>query len=170
MKLWVALVSRIVVVGFPPIVTSSIAVIGFPLLGTCLMADYFIERPIFREEEFRRSMGESTTLECMKKFCQQVVGIFGPQYLRAPTKADLQRLLARADQRGFPDMIGSIDCMHWEWKNCRTGWHGAYSGRKGRPTVILEAVASHDTWVWHAFFSVPGAQNDINVLDQSPVF
>ncbi|XP_004288843.1 PREDICTED: putative nuclease HARBI1 [Fragaria vesca subsp. vesca] len=199
--------------------------------GTSLMVDYFIERPIFREEEFRRRyrmhthlfnhimtalcnhdpywhqkadatgklgllpqqkmtgalrmlaygatadqcaeicrMGESTTLECMKKFCQHVIGIFGPQYLRAPTKADLQKLLARADQRGFPGMIGSIDCMHWEWKNCPTGWHGAYSGRKGRPTIILEAVASHDTWVWHAFFGVPGAQNDINVLNQSPVF
>ena len=67
-------------------------------------------------------------------------------------------------------MIGSIDCMHWEGKNCPTGWHGAYSGRKGRPTIILEAVASYDTWVWHAFFGVPEAQNDINVLDQSPVF
>ncbi|XP_074378083.1 uncharacterized protein LOC141719602 [Apium graveolens] len=67
-------------------------------------------------------------------------------------------------------MIGSIDCMHWEWKNCPSGWGGAYSGRKGRPTIILEVVASYDTWVWHAFFGVPGAQNDINVLGQSPVF
>ncbi|XP_074351771.1 uncharacterized protein LOC141690911 [Apium graveolens] len=67
-------------------------------------------------------------------------------------------------------MIGSIDCMHWEWKNRPSGWGGAYSGQKGRPTIILEAVASYDTWVWHALFGVPGAQNDINVLGQSPVF
>ncbi|XP_074356762.1 uncharacterized protein LOC141696533 [Apium graveolens] len=82
----------------------------------------------------------------------------------------LRRLLARGEQRGFPGMIGSIDCMHWEWKNCPNGWGGAYSGRKGRPTIILEVVASYDTWVFHTFFGVPGAQNDINVIGQSPVF
>ena len=39
------------------------------------------------------------------------------------------------------------------------------------PTLILEAVAaSHDLWIWHAFFGVPGSNNDINVLNQSTVF
>ncbi|CAI9302279.1 unnamed protein product [Lactuca saligna] len=37
-------------------------------------------------------------------------------------------------------------------------------------TIILEAIASHDLWIWHAFFGPTGANNDINVLDQSPVF
>ena len=60
--------------------------------------------------------------------------------------------------------------MHWEWKNFQTAWAGAYSGRKGRPTIILEAVASHDTYIWHAFFGTPGAQNDLNVLSASLVF
>ncbi|XP_074327883.1 uncharacterized protein LOC141665800 [Apium graveolens] len=101
-------------------------------------------------------MGESTTLECMKFFCQQVEGLFGEEYLRAPTPTDLRRLLARGNKGNF--------------QNCPSGWGGAYSGRKGRPTIILESVASYDTWIWHAFFGVPGAQNDINVLGQSPVF
>ncbi|GJW75060.1 putative RNA-directed DNA polymerase [Tanacetum coccineum] len=35
---------------------------------------------------------------------------------------------------------------------------------------MLEAVASHDLWIWHAFFGVAGANNDINVLDNSPLF
>jgi hypothetical protein len=43
-------------------------------------------------------------------------------------------------------------------------------GDQGVPTVILEAVASHDRWIWHAFFGVPGSNNDINVLNQSPLF
>ncbi|GKB48627.1 ALP1-like protein [Tanacetum coccineum] len=35
---------------------------------------------------------------------------------------------------------------------------------------MLEAVASHDLFIWHAFFGVAGANNDINVLDNSPLF
>ncbi|XP_074367392.1 uncharacterized protein LOC141707871 [Apium graveolens] len=31
-------------------------------------------------------------------------------------------------------------------------------------------VASSDLWIWHAFFGVVGSNNDINVLDRSPVF
>jgi hypothetical protein len=37
-------------------------------------------------------------------------------------------------------------------------------------TVILEAVASHDLWIWHSFFGMPGSNNDINVLQCSPIF
>jgi hypothetical protein len=38
------------------------------------------------------------------------------------------------------------------------------------PTIILETVASHDLWIWHAFFGVAGSNNDINVLNQFSVF
>jgi hypothetical protein len=31
-------------------------------------------------------------------------------------------------------------------------------------------VASHDLWIWHAFFGLPGSLNDINVLHRSPLF
>ncbi|CAM8999165.1 unnamed protein product [Rhodiola kirilowii] len=60
-------------------------------------------------------MGVTTTLECMKEWCGHIVHIFGDHYLRAPNAADLSRLLRRAEQRGFPGMIGSIDCMHWDF-------------------------------------------------------
>ncbi|XP_074351765.1 uncharacterized protein LOC141690907 [Apium graveolens] len=130
--------------------------------GKNLMADYFVDRPIFNEHDFRRRyrmrphvfnhimtafctqdsywhqkidairllrllpkqkmtaalrilaygaaanqcaeicrMGESTTLECMKTFCQQVKGLFGEEYLRAPTPADLRRLLTRGNKGDF---------------------------------------------------------------------
>jgi hypothetical protein len=38
------------------------------------------------------------------------------------------------------------------------------------PAIILEAVVSHDRWIWHAFFGVVGFNIDINVLNQSPLF
>uniref|UniRef100_A0A0D3ACP7 Protein ALP1-like n=1 Tax=Brassica oleracea var. oleracea TaxID=109376 RepID=A0A0D3ACP7_BRAOL len=67
-------------------------------------------------------------------------------------------------------MIGSIDCMHWEWKNCPTAWQGMYSRGTDKPTIVLEAVASYDLWIWHAFFGAPGTMNDLNILDRSPIF
>ncbi|XP_068309707.1 uncharacterized protein [Pyrus communis] len=45
-----------------------------------------------------------------------------------------------------------------------------FSGRSRKPIVVLEDVASDDTWIWHAFFGVPGSQNDITVLGRSPLF
>ncbi|CAA7052723.1 unnamed protein product [Microthlaspi erraticum] len=60
--------------------------------------------------------------------------------------------------------------MHWEWKNCPTEWKGQYARGHAKPTIVLEAVASYDLWIWHAFFGPPGTLNDINVLHRSPVF
>ena len=57
-------------------------------------------------------IGKSTTIECVKRFCQGVVEIFGLEYLRSANAADISRLLHKANQRGFPGMLGSLDCMH----------------------------------------------------------
>ncbi|XP_021991246.1 protein ALP1-like [Helianthus annuus] len=43
-------------------------------------------------------------------------------------------------------------------------------GDHSHPTVMLEAVASQDLWIWHVFCGPAGSQNDINVLQQSPLF
>jgi hypothetical protein len=45
-----------------------------------------------------------------------------------------------------------------------------FKGHVNEPTMILEAVASQDLWIWHAYFGLPGSLNDINVLQRSPVF
>jgi hypothetical protein len=37
-------------------------------------------------------------------------------------------------------------------------------------TIIIETVASHDRWIWHAFFGVAGSNHDIDVLNQSSLF
>ena len=36
--------------------------------------------------------------------------------------------------------------------------------------MILEGVANHETWIWHAFLDMAGSYNGINVLQRSPVF
>nr|GEX68800.1 hypothetical protein [Tanacetum cinerariifolium] len=35
---------------------------------------------------------------------------------------------------------------------------------------MLEAIADQQLWFWHAYFGVPGAINDLNVLYGSPLF
>ncbi|XP_010477729.2 PREDICTED: uncharacterized protein LOC104756779 [Camelina sativa] len=120
-------------------------------------------------DEYLR-LAETTSHKCLLHFVEGVINLFGNEYLRRPTAEDLQRLLNIGEHRGFPGMIGSIDCMHWEWKNCPTAWKGQYTRGSGKPSIVLEAVASQDLWIWHAFFGPPGSLNDINVLDRSPVF
>ncbi|CAL8075610.1 unnamed protein product [Prunus armeniaca] len=115
-------------------------------------------------------MGKSTALESLVRFFDAVETLYTMDYLRRLTHRDLQRLLQKAKQRRFPGMIGSIDCMHWQWKNCPTVWQGDYGNQKCQKSIILETVAGFDTWVWHSFFEVAGSQNDLNVLGQSPVF
>ncbi|XP_047335771.1 uncharacterized protein LOC124939333 [Impatiens glandulifera] len=97
-------------------------------------------------------IGESTAIESMKRFCRAMVEIFSEQYLRRPTSNDISRLLYVGQKRGFPGMLGSLDC------------------RSGKPTINLEAVADYDLWIWHAYFGLPGTNNDINVLESSHLF
>ncbi|XP_073312269.1 protein ANTAGONIST OF LIKE HETEROCHROMATIN PROTEIN 1-like [Primulina huaijiensis] len=115
-------------------------------------------------------IGESTAIESLKRFCRAVVEVFGDWYLRSPNVEDIERILLIGKQRGFPGMLGSLDCMHWKWKNCPTGWAGQYAGRSRKPTIILEAVADYELWIWHAYFGLPGSNNDVNVLSKSHLF
>ena len=110
-------------------------------------------------------IGETTTLESLKKFVTAVINVFSKKYLRKPKNEDIAKLLAHGKHRGFPDMLGSINCMHWKWKNCSSAWKCQYCGHIREPTIILEVVASYDFWIWHAFFGLPGSNNNINVLE-----
>lgn len=64
----------------------------------------------------------------------------------------------------------TVDCIHWIWKNCPVGSLGQCLGKESVPTIVLEAIASQDLWIWHAYFGYPGALNDLSVLERSFVF
>jgi hypothetical protein len=72
-------------------------------------------------------LGESTIIESLKHFVKAIVDIFGDEYLRAPNAWDTARLMAMNSVRGFPGMLGYIDCMHWRWDKCPTTWRGVYT-------------------------------------------
>jgi Plant transposon protein len=64
-------------------------------------------------DEYLR-ISESTTKKYTERFVRAVINIFGEKYMRRPNVADIEHLLHMSQQRGFPSMLGSIDCMHWE--------------------------------------------------------
>ncbi|KAF4141693.1 hypothetical protein GN958_ATG09113, partial [Phytophthora infestans] len=70
--------------------------------------------------------------------------LLGLEYLRSPADSDVQRLLNDNTKMGFVGMLGSVDCMHIEWKNCPASLAGQYKEKNGL--------------------------NVINILDQSPIF
>ncbi|XP_057779690.1 uncharacterized protein LOC130998275 [Salvia miltiorrhiza] len=93
--------------GFTPLQKCTIAI---RMLANGGAADQY--------DEYLR-IAESTSLDCMRRFCAVVIQRFGTEYLRRPTPADYQRLMAMHEAKhGFPGMLGSLDCMHWAWKNC----------------------------------------------------
>ncbi|XP_024172296.2 uncharacterized protein LOC112178372 [Rosa chinensis] len=69
-------------------------------------------------------IAKTTAIEIFEHFTKAIWNVYHETYLRRPTPADLRRLLDKAAEQGFPRMVGSLDCMHWQWKNCLTGWAG----------------------------------------------
>jgi hypothetical protein len=98
-----------------------------------------------------------------------IIELYEEEFLRQPNSDDLAVIEASNSKRGFPGMIGSVDCMHFSWKKCPVAYQGQYKGKEPWPTVVLEAVATEDLRIWHFFFGLPGSLNDINILDRSPL-
>ena len=100
--------------------------------------------------------GKSTTLQILKIFCDTVCEVFASS-LRPPNATDINQLLDEKNAEGWPGCLGSIDCMHWQWKNCPSAWSGQFKGKEGAPKIVLEAKADSSCRFWHFFFRVPGS-------------
>jgi hypothetical protein len=117
-------------------------------------------------------MGDKTAHKAIKTFCKCVhrSEYLRSLYLRSMSRADAKRVSAmHEEQYGVAGMVGSIDCMHGFWKNCPMGWRGHYTGKDKKPSLVLEAAADANLFIWHAAFGYPGSLNDINILEQSPL-
>lgn len=150
---------------------DACGVLGFSPIHKCTVAMRHLAYGCAADQQDETfQIGETTTRRTVEHFVKGIIRLYSGHYLRQTSPDDLERLKYAARQRGFPGMIGSIDCMHWQWQNCPVALRGQYQGRSGKATVILEAVASYDTFIWHAFFGMAGSNNDINVLNRSDLF
>nr|GEX25781.1 hypothetical protein [Tanacetum cinerariifolium] len=91
--------------------------------------------PNFLDEYMQIS--ERTSRTALDHFCQAVMHIYGPEYLRKPTIGS-----------------GSVVRTHLKRTYVRRD-HGP------NPFILLEAVASQDLWIWHAFFGNPFVANGV---------
>ena len=57
-------------------------------------------------------IGESIVIRSLERLVKAIVQIFEEEYLRSPNDFDTARLLAIGESRGFPGILGSLDCMH----------------------------------------------------------
>lgn len=97
-------------------------------------------------------MGEGTCIEAMVKFTYTMIKVFGPEYLREQTIEDTKKLMDVEAERGFLGMLGSIDCIHWQWKTAQKVCVANTKITPNTPQIILEVVGSKDLWIWHGGF------------------
>ena len=95
--------------------------------------------------------------------------MYKDEYLRLPTEADVKAVTRlHKNVHGVDGMFGSLDCMHTYWNKCPVAWQGSYKGKGHKPSIVLEAIADHHLWFWHASYGYAGTLNDINILNLSP--
>jgi len=84
------------------------------------------------------------------------------------TKHDAKRIVdLHIQKHGVAGMLGPLDCMHVVWKNCPVTLQGAFTGKEGCPTIVLEAMGDFNLWIWHAAFGFAGGLNDLNIWENS---
>jgi hypothetical protein len=115
-------------------------------------------------------IGKSTVQECLKYYCLDIIEYFRVEFLCRPTVTDTQRLLTKIEESRFSDILGSIYCMHWQWHNCPVCWQDQFT--RGTSNILQSylKLLLLMTLGSDIFFLVVGSNNDINVLNQSPLF
>jgi len=114
-------------------------------------------------------LGESTAMLAVKKFTSCIsTSPFQKKYFSFFTSSDakkVERLHHR--KHGVRGMLGSLDCSHFVWGNCPVAHHGQFQGKEGKPTIVVETLADHNLYAWHAVFGYCGTLNDLSIWDSS---
>jgi len=114
-------------------------------------------------------VGESTAMQSVKELTKSISNsIFQKKFFSFFTPSDARKVEAlHYDKHGIHGMLGSLDCSHFMWGNCPVAHHGQFQGKEGKPTIVVEALADHNFFVWYAVFGYCGTLNDITIWDSS---
>ncbi|GJT41967.1 ALP1-like protein [Tanacetum coccineum] len=64
-------------------------------------------------------ISERTSCTTLDHFCQAVMEIYGPEFLKKSAVTDIEKLYRHHEEKHrFPEMLGSFDCTDWEWFDC----------------------------------------------------
>ena len=163
------------------------------IFGACVEHPYFDHRcnaagrwgihplvkvtAVFRQFAYGSSADEldehyqisDTTLDEAKEiFCDVVIAKFEDTYLPRMSPSLARDVIRKHEEIGWPGLLGSLDCSHWEWTRCPKSMHGEFKkGTMKHPSIVYECVADCNLRILHVSFAAPGSNNDINVLDCS---
>jgi hypothetical protein len=90
-------------------------------------------------------------------------------HLRKLIQVDIEQQLEIRAKEGFPRMFVSLDYMHYEWSNYLVSEQGQFQNKDWNRSITLKAIVNKSFFFWHTFFSLLNGNNDINILDRSPL-
>ena len=112
-------------------------------------------------------VADQTAKIALKKFCRWVIRNYGDEFLNSWGEEEIRKEMEVNAKRGFPGMMGSIDCTHWQWKNCPIAWQGMYQDRNHKRSIVAEAICGHDMYFYQVYVGLPGSLNDIAIMGQT---
>lgn len=103
----------------------------------------------------------------VKEFCEVVVRLLEPRYVRMPKAHELAEHLRQFEAvAGFPQVVGALDGCHIEV--CPPSEHAVdYHNYKGWYSTILLAVADHRYRFLYTNTGSPGRNHDAGVFEES---
>lgn len=110
-------------------------------------------------------VSETTAAKCLEEFFVSVVKCFPHHYRRLRSENYLENIEGQLARAEFPGFIGCLDCAAWAWKNCPNALQGAMIRKDGVASVRMEVICSLDLWIWSFQFGLPGAMNNLNILE-----
>ncbi|KAJ9555087.1 hypothetical protein OSB04_009701 [Centaurea solstitialis] len=147
-----------------------------------LVNDYFSDNPVYDDNDFERRfrMKRRLFLKIVAdlereyeffRWTHDARGVKGFSLLQKCTSAIRQLAYGTAADATDEYLQMSETTSRECFSNFCQAWRGQYH-RGDHPglTTVIEAVASYDLWIWHAYYGTPGATNDIVIVNQSPIF
>jgi Plant transposon protein len=89
-------------------------------------------------------MSKEHARACCRQFDIVMKKFYASEYSRFPTPEDFKSIVQQHKEVHQVDgLLGCLVSYHILWKNCSKGWAGSYTGKAGRPSILLEAVVDY---------------------------